>query len=298
MQIANPIYDVVFKYMMDDFKVAKLVLSALLEMEVIELNLMPQEFIVSSEEIKPEIESKFKLNFNVYRMDFSARVKTKDNTTKLIIIEIQKAKIFTTPLRFRAYLGKQFLNKNNYYEVETSSRKYKAGIPIISIYFLGEPYNDALSNIPVIKIGLDITDNFTKKKIIVNDPFIDSLYHQVIIINIPALKLKRRNELEIFLNIFNQNNMTPNHHTLLIDETEIPEKFKPVLERLAQAVQNSEVQKYMQIEDDFLAELDMYYDSLEEERKMKEEERKMKEEERKMKRKKKQSRNIKTLFNS
>ncbi len=72
--------------------------------------------------------------------------------------------------------------------------------------------------------------------------------------------------------------MTPNHHTLLIDETEIPKKYKPVLARLAQAVQNSEVQKYLQIEDDFLAELDMYYDSLEEERKMKEEERKMKEE--------------------
>jgi len=49
MQVANPIYDVVFKYMMDDFRVAKLVLSALLDMEVIELNLMPQEFIVSSE---------------------------------------------------------------------------------------------------------------------------------------------------------------------------------------------------------------------------------------------------------
>lgn len=77
--------------------------------------------------------------------------------------------------------------------------------------------------------------------------------------------------------------MTTNHHTLLIDETEIPEKYKPVLDRLAQAVQNPEVQKYMQIEDDFLAELDLYYDSLEEERKLKEEERKLKEEERKLK---------------
>jgi hypothetical protein len=94
MHIANPIYHVVFKYMMDDYKVSKIVLSALLEMEVIELKLMPQEFIVSTdEENKSDIDKKFKLSFNVYRMDFSATVKTKDNTNKLIIIEIQKAKI-------------------------------------------------------------------------------------------------------------------------------------------------------------------------------------------------------------
>ncbi len=38
--------------------------------------------------------------------------------------------------------------------------------------------------------------------------------------------------------------MTPNHHTLLIDETEIPKKYKPVLARLAQAVQNMMFQFY------------------------------------------------------
>lgn len=35
--IANPIYDSVFKYMMEDDKVAKLLLSALLKKEIIEL---------------------------------------------------------------------------------------------------------------------------------------------------------------------------------------------------------------------------------------------------------------------
>jgi hypothetical protein len=153
----------------------------------------------------------------------------------------------------------------------------------MSIYFLGETFNEALSTVPVIKIGLNITDGFTKEKIEINDPFIDSLYHQGIIINIPALKANRRNELEIFLNIFNQHNMTSNTHTLLIDETEIPAKYKPVIERLAQAVKDTEVQKYMQIEDDFLAELDLYLDSLDEERRLKEEERRLKEEERRLK---------------
>ncbi|MDR3671901.1 MAG: hypothetical protein P4L36_13720, partial [Holophaga sp.] len=36
MRIANPIYDVVFKYLLDDEKVARVVLSALLDKEVLE----------------------------------------------------------------------------------------------------------------------------------------------------------------------------------------------------------------------------------------------------------------------
>ncbi|MBU0766111.1 MAG: hypothetical protein KJ607_14910 [Bacteroidetes bacterium] len=37
MKIANPIYDVVFKYLMNDNRVAKLLLSSILEKEIVEL---------------------------------------------------------------------------------------------------------------------------------------------------------------------------------------------------------------------------------------------------------------------
>jgi uncharacterized membrane protein len=57
-------------------------------------------------------------------------------------------------------------------------------------------------------------------------------------------------------------------------------KFKPVLDRLAMAVQDKELNDYVFLEDDFIAELDQYYDSIEEERKLKEIERAQKEEER------------------
>ena len=43
MRIANPIYDVVFKYLLDDEKVARLVLSALLGKEILELAFRPTE---------------------------------------------------------------------------------------------------------------------------------------------------------------------------------------------------------------------------------------------------------------
>ena len=53
MQVANPIYDVVFKYLLDDQKVAKLLLSALLEQEVEELRTAPYEGREVSEDDAP-----------------------------------------------------------------------------------------------------------------------------------------------------------------------------------------------------------------------------------------------------
>jgi hypothetical protein len=43
VQIANPIYDVVFKYLMRDEKLARLLLSAIIVEEVISLTLRPTE---------------------------------------------------------------------------------------------------------------------------------------------------------------------------------------------------------------------------------------------------------------
>jgi hypothetical protein len=44
MHIANPIYDVVFKYLMEDAKVAKLLISSIIGEEIEELDFRPQEF--------------------------------------------------------------------------------------------------------------------------------------------------------------------------------------------------------------------------------------------------------------
>ena len=41
MQIANPIYDVVFKYMMEDAKVAKLLIASIISEEIEELKFRP-----------------------------------------------------------------------------------------------------------------------------------------------------------------------------------------------------------------------------------------------------------------
>lgn len=42
--VANPIYDSVFKYLMEDERVAKTVLSALLKKDVVSVELRPHEY--------------------------------------------------------------------------------------------------------------------------------------------------------------------------------------------------------------------------------------------------------------
>jgi len=49
MKIANPLYDHAFKYLMSNDKLARKVLSVILEKEVLELELSQQEVVVEEE---------------------------------------------------------------------------------------------------------------------------------------------------------------------------------------------------------------------------------------------------------
>ena len=90
MRIANPIYDVVFKYMMEDLKVAKTFISAITGEDVLELDFCPQELTISYR----------KESRTVVRMDFLARIRTPDGL-KTVIIEMQKAQTSFDIKRFR-----------------------------------------------------------------------------------------------------------------------------------------------------------------------------------------------------
>jgi hypothetical protein len=47
--IANPIYDVVFKYLLEDAFIAKELLSTILGVGIVELTVKPQETLVNDE---------------------------------------------------------------------------------------------------------------------------------------------------------------------------------------------------------------------------------------------------------
>lgn len=100
--IANPIYDVVFKYLMEDDKVARILLSALLKKDIVSLEMRRHGYTATQQ-----------TRISLYRIDFSARVRETDGTEHLILIELQKTWLATETLRFRQYLGIQYLNKEN-----------------------------------------------------------------------------------------------------------------------------------------------------------------------------------------
>ena len=80
MQIANPIYDVVFKHLMEDGKIAKLMVSSIIGESIEKLTFLPQEFTSDIKKTekgdKPATNRNQKDSLTVYRLDFSAKIKT------------------------------------------------------------------------------------------------------------------------------------------------------------------------------------------------------------------------------
>ncbi len=230
MQIANPIYDVVFKYLMSDSKIAKLLIGSIIEEEIIELSFSPQEYSTT-------IESH---SLTVYRLDFAATIKTNDGN-KQVLIEIQKAKFATDIMRFRKYLGDNYANREN------------ANFPIISIYFLG--YSLGIDS-PLIKVKRHYYDVIEHNKEIKEKiQFIESLSHDSYIVQIPHLSLRYKTDLEHLLSIFDQHAITSDQHILNVKEQAFPQKYQHIIRKLQQAIAEPQLRKTMDIEDEILEEL-------------------------------------------
>ncbi len=237
MKVANAIYDVVFKYLMEDRNIARLLLSGLLRTEVLDIDLKPQEYSTSITE----------KSLTVYRIDFKARIRASDGKEKLVLIELQKAKLPSDIMRFRRYLGRQYANKDN---VVIEGEK-KQALPIITIYFLGYAIS-GLEEIPIIRIARQYLDHSTGEELNVRSEFIESLTHDSIIVQVEAIKRKRRKtELEKVLSIFEPGT----RHEISIDEDDYPERYRPIIRRLLKAVQDDRMRETMEIEDEILEDL-------------------------------------------
>jgi hypothetical protein len=245
VEIANPIYDVVFKYLMRDEKVAKLLLSAIIGKEVVSLEFRPTEHHFPFSEV-----------LAVLRMDFSARIQDADGNQELVILELQKAKMASDIMRFRRYLGEQYANKENVVRESSTEYPSRKALPILSIYFLGH----TLANVkaPVVRVNRAYIDAATGEQIHEKEEFIESLTHDSIIIQIPYLKDRRRTELEQLLALFDQSAAFEDPHFLYVDEEKLPERYRPLLRRLQKAVADPVVRETMDAEDDIIEEIKDY----------------------------------------
>lgn len=236
MIIANPMYDVIFKYLLEDTDIARELLSTILSENIVSLALKPQETTT-------EMPVK---NINILRFDFKAVIQTETGELKKVLIELQKAKQFSDTMRFRRYLGDNYRKEDEV--IGEQNLPEKRPLPIIAIYFLGF----TLQSIPrpVVKISREYVDVLTQEVLDVQEDFVALLTPDSYFIQIKLLAGRSRSKLEQVLQVFNPLYETADKHQLdFAGEMNNP-LVKKILHRLNRAVASEELRNLMDVEDE------------------------------------------------
>lgn len=187
MVIANPIYDVVFKRLMENDKVAKFFIGTLLEQTVESIAVKPQEFTYTDE----------LAGLAVFRLDFIATIKTEKGEFKKVLIEIQKAKNHIDLMRFRNYLAE-------HYKKEDTLDNEKVILPITTIYILGFKLPEIETS--CVKIERNYKDLIEQKIINAKSDFVEKLTHDSFIVQVDRITGRYQTKLDKLLSIFEQKN--------------------------------------------------------------------------------------------
>ena len=241
IHVANPIYDSVFKYIMEDERIAKTMLSALLKKEVVHVTVRPHEYSNTTRD-----------TLSMFRIDFAATVREREGDVekdRVVLIELQKTWLNTETLRFRQYLGAQYSNKSNIREADEKGFAY----PMVAVYLLGHRVGNIKE--PIVYVNHDVFDyngNIVKEGS--EEPFVESLTHNSIIVQIPLLHGNVNNRLEKVLSVFDQTQVEGNTQQVLkIDEDKYADDndMLYVLHKLTAAAANSEMRQDMNVEDEY-----------------------------------------------
>ena len=205
MVIANPIYDIVFKRLMENDRVAKFFMGTLLEENIEAVEVKTQEIIYSKDYekstpgkkkfIKQQIKEQLSINF--FRLDFIATILTESGERKKVLIEIQKVKNNIDLMRFRNYLGEQ-------YKREDMVNNEKHILPITTIYILG--FNLPEIETACIKVERNYKDLIAKKIIHIKSDFVEKLTHDSFIVQVNRITERYQTSLDKLLSIFEQSN--------------------------------------------------------------------------------------------
>jgi myosin heavy subunit len=243
MRIANPIYDVVFKYLMEDIDIAKDFLGAILNVEILSLEIKPQELPIN-----------ILGGISVMRIDFKAKIRLINGNIQLVLIEIQKSKRHFNILRFRRYLSKNY--KDTEQIVGVNGEIEEVSLPITSIYFLGYKLDNV--DVPVLKVAREYQDAITGAKIMLKEDFVEKLSHDMYAIQIPRLKMEVKTELEKMLDVFSQGKYkTDESHVLeYTGDTKNP-KIARMLKRLNGIFLDEEVLRAIEAEEEIEDEMEL-----------------------------------------
>ncbi len=237
--IANPIYDVVFKYLMEDERIARTILSALLKENIISVETRPHEYSNGQKE-----------TLSIFRIDFAATILKPDGEKQLVLIELQKTWLPTETLRFRQYLGIHYQNPKNI----VSDSPDRHALPMVAVYLLGHTVGEIED--PVVYVrnqAFNYEDEPIRRGI--PNKFVDSLNHNSIFVQIPRLHGRINNRLDKVLSIFDQNRVCQdNQHYLSLDDKVFDAAdtdMQPIFHRLMMAASNVEMRQDMNVEDEY-----------------------------------------------
>ena len=238
MIIANPIYDSVFKFLLEDIDVAKRFISNIIDEEIIELTFKPQE--------QTTLSTKYLLT--VFRLDFKAIIKTPSGGHKKVLIELQKSNNGFDIMRFKHYIG------NNYSKADEVNG-IKTPLPMLPIYILGFKLSIEKA---VLKIGRQYQDVSTGEIYNAKDEFIEQLSHDCFVVQVPCLPEVTQTKLEKILSVFNQKWVfdTNNKWLMRYDNTDDNEDQRLIVRRLAIAAESEDVQQSVVAEENFETTLD------------------------------------------
>jgi len=260
--IPNPIYDVVFKYLMEDNESATIVLSTLINEKIKKLTFEP---VSHTEKIK---DPKTEKDINLFHLDFTAVIEKTDGKEELIMIEIQKANRASDIFRFKRYISANFQRKQEKEIINPRTQaveKINKPIRLIPIFILNFRIENEIDDL-IIRTNRIKTGVFREKQLKNDNEFIDNLSFDIWVIQLPNLNKIQKSDYEndeyktklySLLKLFDQEAQNKkNRHRLLLIKKIFPQFLERIMNRLKSADSNNpDLEEQMNAEDEYLAEL-------------------------------------------
>ena len=250
--IANPIYDSVFKYLMEDIPAARFLLSALLQRKIDEMKLRYNSYTRTTFEFD---------EISVFLTKFATRIVNEDGETEKCRVEIKKTYISDEIERLKTYLAKHKCSEDNIFALSDRPNPNRT-LHIVTIYLLGcevEGLENAVTYICPRMYDQHKNEICTK----VNDvEFIDGLVHDMIVVQIPKItSAKVVSHLDRILSVFDQRNIVPScQRELTVDDSTYTDDadIDRIVRRLQKAASDEDVRKEMEIMDEYQTLYDNY----------------------------------------
>ena len=248
-KVCNPIYDTVFKYLVEDERVAKVLLGGILNKKIVAVEIKGHKCAYQSDENN---------NLKLLRFDFAGTIENPDGTKETVTIELQKASELEEVMRFRKYFGLQMASESNT-DVVTKHRRDKDKTPYIvkkprhiyGIFILGHSLGKGFEY-PLIKgstVFYDEDDNVLNFES--QCEFLKGMTYHLYIIQIPFLPEKPKKPLEKILRAFDQRYKLEydSKYLELTEDADKDSDYNVIFNRLLYAAADEQLRGNLDLED-------------------------------------------------